>query len=59
MKQWQKDHLAINLDRPMVDGSLRYQVLCACHRKTEIGSRRDVQKEQKQHRKEERRKAAA
>lgn len=51
-----RQHFEINLDRPMVDGSPRYQVLCACHRRTEIGSRRDVQKEQKQHRKEERRK---
>jgi len=46
------DHVAILLDRPVVDGKLKYQVLCSCRRRTEIGTRKQVQQEQKQHRRE-------
>lgn len=47
-----KDHFYLSLDRPVVDGRPRYQVTCACGRKTEIGPRGQVEREQKTHRKE-------
>lgn len=50
-------HSAVNMSRPMVDGKPRYQVLCQCGRLTEVGSRRDVDQEQRQHKFEEKRKA--
>lgn len=52
MRKRDKSHTAVQLARPMVEGQPRYQVQCACGRLTEITSRRDAQKEQKQHRKE-------
>lgn len=44
------DHSTVSLDRPVVDGKPRYQVQCACGRRTDIGPRRLVEREQKDHR---------
>ena len=49
-------HTTILLDRPMVDGRPRYQVLCSCGRRTYIGSRASVEQDQKIHRRAMRRK---
>lgn len=45
-----KQHREIDLQRPMVDGQLRYQSLCHCGRKAVIGSRAQTQSDQKTHR---------
>ncbi len=46
------DHMTVLMSRPMVEGVPKYQVQCSCGRKTEIGSRKLVEQEQKKHRKE-------
>ncbi len=49
-------HKTVNLARVVMDGQARYQVKCACGRRTEVGSRKQVEQEQKAHRKQERNK---
>lgn len=43
-------HTTVLLDRPVVDGRPRYQVLCSCGQRTCVGSRATVEQEQKDHR---------
>lgn len=50
-----EDHYTVLLDRVLADDDrLRYQVLCSCGRRTVIGGRREVEGEQKEHRRAER-----
>ena len=43
-------HRTVLLDRPVVDGRPRYQVLCSCGQRTSVGSRATAEQEQKDHR---------
>lgn len=45
-------HRPIDLQRPVVDGSLLYQSVCSCGRRAEVGSRKCTQQDQKAHRRE-------
>lgn len=48
------DHVAILQSRPMIKGKLWYEIKCSCGRRTPVGTRKEVQQDQKQHRKRER-----
>lgn len=50
MRKKNKDHVTVLLSRPVVDGKPRYQVQCACGQRTEVGSRKLVEGQQKAHR---------
>jgi hypothetical protein len=45
------DHVAVLQSRPVVKGKLRYEIKCSCGRRTAVGSRAQVQQDQKNHRK--------
>lgn len=49
-KMVKREHRVIDLQRPMVDDKMLYQVLCYCGRKSTIGSRASAQTDQKNHR---------
>ena len=49
------DHATLLLGRRMFKGKLRYEVKCSCGRRTAVGSRAQVEQDQKQHKRAARR----